>query len=83
MAQRLPQLLDQIGGWEAHEQDVGHLAVTYGQWQGNPDEAVTQVLSWLHIAEEAAGELHRALDGARQVTAAISATYDPAEDPDA
>lgn len=82
LAQRLPQLLDQLGGWTAMEQDAGRLAVTHGPHQGDPDEAVTQLMAWLDMALTGARGLYRALDQGHQVTATL-ASHDPEENPDA
>jgi hypothetical protein len=83
LAQGLPQLCGQLATWLHCQQDAERIAVTYGPNAGDPQEAVTQATTWLGEAESAAGGLYEALNAARQITATMSAPYDPSEDPDA
>lgn len=71
MAMRLPQLLDQLGGWLAGECAAGHLRVAYGPYQGDGPAAVAEVRRLYQDAETAANALYAALNAAAQVTAAI------------
>jgi hypothetical protein len=83
MALRLPQLCEQIATWLAGQHAAGRIAVTYGTYEGRPGAAGMAAEAHLDDAKQAAGEMYEALNAARQLTSAMSAPYDPAEDPDA
>jgi|SRR5581483_8115264 len=83
MAQRLPQLYEQIAIWLAGQHTAGRIAVTYGTYQGRPGTAAMAAEAHLDDAKQAAGAMYEALNAARQVTAAMSVPYDPESDSDA
>jgi hypothetical protein len=79
LAERLPQLLGQLGAWLAAECRAGRLRVAYGTWAHSSTEAQVAVLAvsaigqYLTEAAGHAGRTRQALHDARQITAAIAA----------
>lgn len=72
MAQRMPQLLDQLQGWLRNETGACRTEITYGQYAGRADLAYEQTAIRLEQAAGQFAEAARALEQAHQITSAIS-----------
>ena len=74
VAQRMPQLLDQLGLRLEAEAEAGHLEVTYGKFAGKPELAVDVARMSLEAVAGRFRESERSLNAAHQITAAIAST---------
>lgn len=77
LAERLPQLLDQMDRWVAGEAADGRIKVTHGPYAGAPAAAVADLGMHLRGASACMEGAREALHGARQITAAMTG---PAEE---
>jgi hypothetical protein len=75
-AERLPQLLSQIGRWLDLEAAADRITVPSGRYQGNPPLAVAAARIRLERAGQIAAELQEALDDAASVTSTLAARED-------
>ena len=72
MANRLPQLLDQVGHWFDAEAQAGHLEVTSGKFAGRPGAVANAVRILLDAAAARFREAETALEAAHQITGAMA-----------
>ena len=73
VAERLPQLCEQIGGWLEAEREAGRIAVPSGTMAGQPDLAVLTVTEALAHAGTVAEELRAVLNAAANVASTLAA----------
>lgn len=73
MAQRLPQLFEQVTDWLYTQAGASRLVVSYGPHAGHSGAVVAEADAWLEDAQRHAAALYNALNSARQVTATIGA----------
>jgi|GEM_PF-3496972 len=77
---RLPQLLSQVGEWLGEENAAWRVAVSSGEYQGEPLTAVTAARLRLDAASVVAAQLAEALDSAASVTCDLVAAEDGSDD---
>ena len=73
VAERLPQLFAQLGGWLEAEQAAARLAVPSGTMAGRPDLTVLTVTETLAHAGTVAEELRAVLNAAANVASTLAA----------
>ena len=76
VAERLPQLFAQLGGWLEAEQAAARLAVPSGTMAGRPDLTVLTVTETLAHAGTVAEELRAVLNAAANVASTLAAAED-------
>jgi hypothetical protein len=72
MAQRMPQLLEQMESWLRNETGASRTEVTYGQYAGRADLAYDVTASRMEVAAARFADAAKALEQAHQITSALS-----------